>query len=300
MMQYARLPINAALLIALLSAGCRLPGREGPIPQSLTDCRRLSQQGVIALERGDVPKAETLLAKAVAACPVDAEARRHYAESLWQRGARDDAIMQLEAASQLAGEDASLWARLAEMRLAQGQFELARQNADQALKLDPKLSTAWAIHGGVAKAAGQFQEALTDNLRALSYAPNDRTILLEIAELHRQLNQPERALQSLQSLADTYSPGEEPSHVLYLTGLAYVALARYDDGVESLAAAVTRGQPTPEMLCHLGEAQLLAGHPAEAAGAANQALAMQPQHQASRQLLERVQLAQQPQGTVTK
>lgn len=299
-MQLARPPINAVLLMALLSAGCRLPGREGPVPQSLTDCRRLSQQGAVALDRGDAAKAETLLAKAVAACPVDAEARRYYAESLWRRGAHNDAIVQLEAASQLAAEDATLWARLAEMRLAQGQFELARQNADQAIRLDPKLATAWAIRGGVAKAGGQFQEALTDSLRALSYAPNDRAILLEIAELHRQLNQPERALQTLQSLADTYSPGEEPSHVLYLTGLAYVALARYDDGVESLAASVSRGQPTPEMLCGLGEAQLLAGRPAEAADAANQALAMQPQHQASRELLERVQLAQQPQGAVRR
>lgn len=299
-MQLARLSINAVLLMALLTAGCRLPGREGPISQSLTDCRRLSQQGAVALERGDATKAEGLLSKAVAACPVDAEARRYYAESLWRRGAHDEAIAQLEAASQLSAEDASLWARLAEMRLAQGQYEVAQRDADQALRLDPKLAKAWAIHGGVAKAGGRFQDALTDNLRALSYTPNDRAILLEIAELHRQLNRPDRALQALQSLADTYSPGEEPSQVLYLTGLAYVALARYDDGVESLAAAVTRGQPSPEMLCHLGEAQLLAGRPLDAANAANQALAMQPQHQASRELLERVQLAQQSQGAIRR
>ena len=90
------------------------------------------------------------------------------------------------------------------------------------------------------RAAGQPREALADYLRALSYAPNDRAILREIAELHRQLNQPERALQTLQTLADTYPPGEEPGQVLYLMGLAYVALGRYDDGVESLSAAVTR------------------------------------------------------------
>ena len=225
-MRYTGLRISVVVLLALLSAGCRLPGREGPVPQSLTDCRRLSQQGVAALDRGEQPKAEALLAQAVAACPVDAEARRHYAESLWRRGARQDAIAQLEEAGRLAGEDASLWARLAEMHLDNGQPELARQDAEQALKLDPKLPTAWAIRGGVHRAAGQPHEALADYLRALSYAPNDRAILQEIAELHRQLNQPERALQTLQTLADTYSPGEEPGQVLYLTGLAYVALGR--------------------------------------------------------------------------
>jgi tetratricopeptide (TPR) repeat protein len=299
-MRYTSSRIIAALLLALLSAGCRLPGREGPVSQSLTDCRRLSQQGVAALERGEQPKAETLLAQAVTACPVDAEARRHYAESLWRRGARQDAIAQLEEAGRLAGEDASLWARLAEMHLASGQSELARQDAEQALNLDPKLPTAWATRGGVMRAAGQPREALADYLRALSYAPNDRTILRQIAELHRELNQPERALQTLQTLADTYPPGEEPGQVLYLMGLAYVAMDRYDDGVESFSAAVTRGKPSPELLCHLGEAELLAGHPAEAANAARQALTLLPQHQPSHDLLQRVELAQQPQGTVRK
>jgi tetratricopeptide (TPR) repeat protein len=297
-MGFIRLRLPVAALTTLLVVGCRLPFREGPVPQSLTECRRLSQQGVTALERGEQSKAETLLAQAVAACPVDAEARRHYAESLWRRGVRQDAIAQLEEAGRLAGDDATLWARLAEMRLDNGQPELARQDAEQALKLDPKLASAWAIRGGVSRAAGRPHEALTDYLRALSYAPKDRAILQEIAELHRQLNQPERALQTLQTLADTYSPGEEPGQMLYLTGLAYMALGRYDEGRESFSAAVLHGKPTAEMLCRLGEAELLAGHAAEAADAARRALALEPQHQPSRELLGRIELAQQPRGAV--
>jgi tetratricopeptide (TPR) repeat protein len=101
-------------------------------------------------------------------------------------------------------------------------------------------------------------------------------------------------------LDDTYSPGEAPGQVLYLMGLAYVALGRYDDGAESLAAAVTRGKPTPEMLYRLGEAELLAGRPAEAADAARRALALQPRHEPSRSLLQRIELAQQPQTAVRK
>ena len=239
-MRYIHLRIGLALMLAVLPLGCRLPGRDGPVSQSLADCRRLSQQGVVALDRGDQPKAETLLAQAVTVCPADAEARRHYAESLWRRDARQDAIAQMEEAGRLAGDDATLWARLAEMHLGSGQPELARQDAEQAIKLDPKLPSAWAIRGGVSRATGQQAEALADYLRALSYAPNDRAILGEVAELHRQLNQPERALQTLQTLAETYSPGEEPGQVLYLMGLAYVALGRYDDGVDSLSAALAR------------------------------------------------------------
>lgn len=299
-MRYIRPLLGIALLLALLSSGCRLPGREGPVPAALTDCRRLSQQGAVALDRGDQPKAELLLSQAVAACPVDAEARRNYAESLWRRGARQEAIAQMEEAGRLVGEDASLWARLAEMHLANNEPEPARQDAERALNLDPKLASAWSIHGGVMQAGGEPREALADYLRALNYAPNERVILLQVAELHRQLNQPDRALQTLQTLADTYAAGEEPAQVLYLQGLAYVAIQRYDDGVESFAAAISRGKPTPEMLCQLGQAELLAGHPAEALGAAQQALALQPQHQPSHDLLDRIQTAQQPQGAVLR
>jgi tetratricopeptide (TPR) repeat protein len=299
-MPRTHLQIGGVLVLALLLAGCRMPGRDGPVPQSLADCRRLAQQGVVALDRGEQPKAETLLAQAVTACPVDAEARRHYADALWRRGATKEAIAQLEEASRLAGEDASLWARLAEMQLAVGQPDAARRSAEQALGLDPRLPSAWAVHGGVLRAAGQPRDALADYLRALAYVPSDRAILHDIAELHHQLNQPERALQTLQSLADTYPTGEEPGEVLYLAGMAYVALGRYDEGVESFSTAATRDKPTPELLYRLAEAQLLAGHPAEAAGAARQVLAMQPQHEPSRNLLQRIEVAQQPQGTVMK
>jgi tetratricopeptide (TPR) repeat protein len=292
-MRHTSSTLTAAVsLLALLLAGCRWPHWQGPVSQSLVDCRRLSQQGVASLEQGQQQTAETLLAKAVAAYPTDAEARHHYAEALWRRGARPEAIAQMEQAQHLAPEDASLVARLAEMYADSGQLERAQGSAERAIRLDPKLPTAWAARGAAMRAGGQLQQALADELRALGYAPNDRAILTEVAELYRQLNQPERALQTLQNLAETYSPGEEPADVLYLLGVSYVALGRYDDGVESLSAAVVRGDPTPEMYCRLGEAELLAGHPAAAAAAARQALALQPQHRPSSELLQRVEMAQ--------
>lgn len=287
-------------MVFALLAGCRLPGREGPIPQSLADCRRLSRQGITALERGRQQEAETLLAKAVAACAVDAEARRHYAESLWRRGAMTEAIAQMKEAGRLSGEDAATTARLAEMQLVAGQPELARRNAERALDLDPKLPMAWIVRGRVTWTAGRPREALADYLRALGHAPRDRDILREVALLYRQLNEPQRSLQTLQTLAETYSPGEEPGQVLFLMGEVYIALGRHDDAAESLATAVTREQPTAEMYCRLAEADLLAGHPTEAAAAARQALAIEPQHQSSRELLDRIELAKQPTGGIRR
>ncbi|MCE5301794.1 MAG: tetratricopeptide repeat protein [Planctomycetaceae bacterium] len=270
MMRLARLQIGVFCSLAMLAAGCRLPGRDGPVPASLADCRRLAQQGAVALDRGDQPKAETLLSQAVEVCPVDAEARMHYAEALWRRGARQEAIAQLEEATRLTAEDASLWVRLAEMHLTVGQPELARSNAERALSLDAKLPSAWAIRGRVLRADGRLDEALADDLHALGYTPNDRALLAEIADLHRQLNQPDRALQTLQTLADTYPSNEEPSRVLYEIGLAQTALGRYDDAAESFASAAARGGSSPELVARLNEVRRLAGRSVQAAETACQ------------------------------
>jgi tetratricopeptide (TPR) repeat protein len=291
-MRIVGLPKMTALLLALLALGCRLPGRGGPVPPSVADSRRFTQQGITALERGQQARAEGLLAQAVDACPVDCGARRYYAESLWLRGARAEAVTQMEEACRLAGDDATLWARLAEMQVASGKIEAARQNAQRAIDLDPRLAAAWTVRGRVMEVVGNPQEALANYLRALNYSPKDRGISTAIAQLYLQQRQPERALQTLQGITDGCSPNDEPTQVLFLLGQTYVALGRYEEGVESLAMAASREKPTPEMLFRLGEAELLAGHPPDAAVAARDALAMQPQHQPSRELLKRVEMAQ--------
>ncbi len=284
------------LLLAMLVPGCQWLGHKGPVSESLATCRQFSQQGIAAAERGAHEQAEALLAKAVEACPVDPEARRHYAETLWHRGARRKAIAQLEEATRLSSEDATLHVRLAEMHLASGQREAVRQYAEQAIDLNPKLPSAWVIRGRLMGVEGDPQQALADFHRALGYAPDDPQILLEIAELHRRLNRPQRALATLQTLADTYSPGEEPQQVLHLMGLAYLALGRNDDGAESLAAAAVCEEPTAEIFYLLAEAEFLSGRPQQAAAAARHALALRPEHEPSRELLGRLEVAQQAGG----
>ncbi len=234
------LKLHTVVLLALLASGCRLPGSRGPGGQSLATCRQLSQKGVAALEQGRRQEAETLLAEAVDACPRDPRARRYYAETLWRRGAKNDAITHLEEAARLAGQDAELLVRLAEMHLETGEFRLAKQSAEQAIDLNPKLPSSWAVRGRVMRVQGRTRQALADYHRALGYAPDDRQVLLDVAELYRELNRPQLALATLHSLADTYPSGEEPQQVLHLAGLAYRALGRHEDAAANLAAAAGR------------------------------------------------------------
>ncbi len=270
------------------------------MPRSLVASRQLCQQGVAAIEEEQWERAESLLAEAVRTCPFDPDARRHYAEVLWRRGQRERAIAELEEAGQLAVDNACLRVRLSEMRLAAGQVELARHSAEHALDLDPKLAQAWAARARVMRAGGELEEALADYHRALSLAPDDPAVLLQMAELYRELNEPQRALAALQNLAEMYSPGEEPQQVLLLQGLAYAALGRWEDAAGSLSTAATRDRPTPEILFHLARAELLAGRPAAAAAAARHALALDPRHLPSRELLEHVKVVLGPQDTLRR
>jgi len=275
-----------------VAGGCHLPNFRGPVPAALATSRQLSQQAAASLDRGQQQEAETLLAKAVKTCPTDPDARRYYAEALWLRDARVEAAGQLEQACRLTPDEPSLRVRLAEMYLAMGRVDPARQNAELAVGLNPRLAGAWAVRGRVMRAGGDLRQALADQHRALGYAPGDRQILLEVAGLYQQMHQPQRALETLSSAAETYAPGEESQQVLYLMGTAYTALNRYDDAVASLAAAATRDRPTAEILYRLAEAQWLSGRPGEAAQSSGQALALDPRHQPSRELLTRIEIAQ--------
>ena len=176
------------------------------------------------MDRGDWLAAEDLLNQAVEVSPLDPDARRRDAETLWHRGAARQAISQLEEAARLAAEDPQIAVRTGEMYLATGQMARARKEADRALDLDPKLAAAWALRGQTNEATGALKPALADYQRSLGYQPDNRQVLLAVAEIYRQLNEPERALVSLHSLVDSYPPGEEPQQLLYLEGLALVAL----------------------------------------------------------------------------
>jgi Flp pilus assembly protein TadD len=282
----------AAVLAAVLAIapGCRLTG-EGPVSRSLVTCRQLSQRGVSALERHDSKTAESLLGQAVTACPVDAEARRHYAEALWQNGERAKAVAQLDEALKLAGDDETLRVRVGEMRLTLGDIEAARRHASLAIELNPRSGAAWALRGRVMQQSGQPREALADYHRALGLLPDDRSVLLNLAETYRTLGEPHRALANLQRLSDTYASGEEPPQVLYLEGLALVALGRSADAVVSFTAARDRGPPTPDVLFQLASAQSQAGRDNDARQSVLQALALNPTHPASRELLARLDMA---------
>ena len=281
-----------AMILSVTATGCILPGREGTVPKSVINARQLSQRGIGAMERGEWSQAETLLSQATQACPADPEARRQYAEALWHRGAKPEALAQIEEAIKISNDDPQLHVRAGEMQLEMGKPSEALRCADEAIALDAKSASAWALHGRAIDKTSNAPRALADFQRALGYRHDDRQALLQTAEMYRQQGKPQRALVAIQSLLDTYGPGEEPQATLYLQGLALTALGRYDDAAESQLLALQRGPATAEIQYRLAEAHLLAGHLPEARLQAQKALALDARHPPSTALLERIQLAE--------
>lgn len=246
------------------------------------------------MQRGDWRRAETLLEQAVQTNAHDVDARRSYAETLWQRGAKTEALAQLEAARKINPADPSLTIRTGEVLLELGQLNSASQLVDEALRVDPKFAPAWALKGRLASAAGKPHEALADFQRSLGYAGDSYDVTLQLAETYRQLNEPEESLVALQTLADRYPPGEAPQQVLHLQGLTLASLGRHEDAALVLAQATRRERPNADLLCHLAQAELHAGNAPRAQYALRQALALDPNHAPSQALSARMAAANPP------
>lgn len=263
----AVLPLGVAILVATCGSGCRLVSRSGPVPPELADARRLCNEGLAAADRDDLVRAEGLLQEAVKNCPVDVDARRHYADVLWQRGENTEAIAQMAKALELSPADAGLCVRAGGMYLELGLFDEADRLARKAVDLSPQSADAWQLHGRVALARGQPEPALADFHRALALAPEQRETLLDTAEAYRRLNRPQRALATLAVLGETYGPDALPAKVLVLEGLAQEALGRRGDAVESYRRAVALEGAPAEAAARLavleqGTGDVVAGHPA--------------------------------------
>lgn len=235
-----------ATLVASSGAGCRLVQRRGPVAPELAEARRLSNEGLSAADRADLIRAEGLLERAVKACPADVDARRHYADVLWKRDERMEAVRQIGEALRLSPADAGLCVDGGEMYLELGLFNDAERLAQDAVRFAPSSSSAWHLRGRVALARGQAEPALADFHRALAIDGADRGVLVDTAEAYRRLDRPQRALATLAILGETYGPDQTPADVLVMEGLAQEALGRPAEAIESYRSAVARGHAPGE------------------------------------------------------
>jgi len=243
----------AMLATVVAGSGCRLIPRTGPVPQEVADARRLCNEGLSAADRNDLLRAEGLLERAVKNCPTDVDARRHYADVLWQRGERMAAVTQIAEALRLSPGDISLCIDGGRMYMELGLLDDADQLAREAVRVAPRSEKAWRLHGQVALARGRPEEALADFHRALAIAPDDRDLILDTAEVYRRLGRPQRALATLAILGESYAPNQTPPQVFALEGMAQEALDRPTEAIESYRQAVAKGLQSSDVAARLAK-----------------------------------------------
>jgi tetratricopeptide (TPR) repeat protein len=233
-----------------------------------------------AMQQGRWDEAERIFAGAVKACPDDERARGCYADTLWHRGACEQALVHMQQAVKLSGQDPQRLVQLGEMHLAMKQLGKASECADQAIAKNGRLSTAWALRGEVRMARGQFDDALADYHRSLAYSSHQPRVQMAVAQIYRRQTRPQRALSTLETLAEQYPPGEAPIDVVALQGTTLKALGRHQEAAEMLASAAGRGSPSADLLFELSEAQFLSGDASAAEASLASALAQDPRHTA--------------------
>lgn len=258
--------VRSALAMAI--AACALTGcaslSKRRVDESVVAARQLSLQGIEAMQHGQFTEAETLFGMSLEKCPLDERTRRHYAQMLWRRGEREQAVAHMEEAVRLSGGVPAMLVELGDMYFESNDLARAEQQADLAIAGNRQLAAAWALKGDVLRRRGQADLALAKYHRALAYREHYPRAQFALAEIYRSTGEHARCLSTLQSLADGYPPDQVPARVLFEQGLALKELARPDSAIECFLAARAKGDHSPNLLCHLAETQMLAGDPTNA------------------------------------
>jgi len=281
-------PIAPGILISILVAGCASLSRS-KLDESVLTARQLSLRGTEAIQRGKWGDAEACLSEAVQLCPLDERMRCQYAETLWNLGAYDEAIQHMQFAVRLSGGNPELSVRLGEMYLQKGDPQRASEQAERAIAANRELASAWALRGDVLQRQGDYEGGLASYHRALSFVEHYPRVQLAIAECYRRQGRHSRVLGTLQSLADGYPTGDVPAEVQFQEGLAQKELGRYEAAIGSFTDAARKSAPSPELLQQLAETYLLMNDPANARIAVKAALALEPAHRPSQQLLTQLE-----------
>jgi tetratricopeptide (TPR) repeat protein len=275
-----------------MTSGCRAISRYGESRQTIA-ARRLSRQGLEAMHAGQWDVAEGLFAGALDITSADDRAHWGLAESLWQRGERETALVHMEQAVRLSASDPRLMRRLARMYLDLDRVTEAERQTLAALEADRESAEVWALRGDCLVKRGDHLGALAAYHRALAIQPDYPEVQLQAAELYRIQGRYDRLLATIDRLQESLGTGDEcPVRGQLLRGIALRHLDRPLEAQRCFAEA-SRGAPLdPEPHLQLADLYLLMGDLDAAYKSLEQANSLAPASQVAIDLSRQLQLAQ--------
>lgn len=264
--------------------GCRAL-RANRQTRELTAARQMSLRGAEALQQKKYGDAESLFSEAIRQSPADERAQSGYAEVLLQKGQVQAATQHMTKAVETSGGNPDLVVRLGQMHLEQGELPLALAQADLALRNQRTHAGAWALKGDVLRQQRQLQDALDCYHRSLIYQSDAPQVQIALAEIYGQLGRPQRALATLNNLADHHSPEKVPPRAWLLKGRALADLGEEAEAKRCLRLATQyAGESQSGLLLELASAQYVCGDLAEARLCLGRVLRQEPSNQSALQL----------------
>lgn len=268
------------LLLAMLClAGCAsLRGRIRDNDDAEIGARRLSRDGVAAMDEGDWDDAERLFAAALEIWDGDDRAHWGMAEVLWHRETREQAVEHMQRAVRLSGEDPSLHSRLGRMHFEMGQLAEAREIAAKILAADRENAEAWELTGDIQRLRGRKGDALKSYHQALALRPVFLDVQLKVARLYQEQQRFDRVLATLDRVQDRSTVAGCPSDVHHLRGIAMHRLGRPDEACRCFVLAFQTGGADPDLLCDWAAAELDDGDVVAARMTVGRALQIDPDY----------------------
>ncbi len=279
-------PLLLALTFSLLftQLGCRSL-RSGRHTKNLSEARQWSLRGAGSLQAEDYDEAGSLFGEALSRSSADERAQWGMAEVLWHGGKQQQAIEHMGRAAELSGNNPDLLVRLGEMHHCQANWEEAIKQADLAISINRQHPEAWALRGRVLRSRNRIEEALDCYQRALIHNSSNSEARVAVAEIYHTLGRPQRALATLDQLADNQPTEAIPARAWMLKGQALADLGERGDAKDCLrqAALCAEGNDA-EIMLDLARLQFETGELAEARVCLGRALQNNPQDPEALQL----------------
>ncbi len=287
------------LLFWLLSAqaGCSWIGlRYGfdhgaPNPEQTARNQEFSEHAQEAIDRGDYERARLELLRLATETPTSAEAQQRLGMVLQHEGRLAEAEACFRAALQRDPDYVEALIGLGQVEAQRGEVALALKHIEAGIEIDPHRPKAHFSLGLLLESQGKTDEALAEYFRALELEPNNADVSLNIAAIQLARSQPDQALSRLDQVVEL---APENGEARDLRGRAHFTLRHFTQAIDDFRAAAIRLPNRADIHFRLALA-LEAGHkPADALGAAEQALHLAPEFAEARALSQRLALASVP------
>ncbi len=273
------------IVVSVNQSGCRI--LQHPVSQRVAHARWLTNLGIEALNKQQLEQATGCFTKACDVCPDDQRIRLHLAEAHRQKGAIKQAIAELIKVLPVSDNPGEVHRKIGELYLLDGQIRNAQQHADNAIYINRNDPAAWKLHADLQLRKSNFGQAVTGYNRALSVDDSNELASnidknetrYQLARALTKLERHQRALTTLESIANEYPAQKQPERLVLQLSEVLVEMNLLTKASEKLKTACSAPQASPEAFVALGKVQQKLGDWSAAQLTLLQAQQRYPNHQ---------------------